>query len=257
MTYDERARSFPAFAARKRGRGRFAASWWGNAWIEALESESMDLQQLTTGRKYAYAGHVGLITVSPGRVAAAVHDGDPFTAYHAEMRFAELSAPEWERFLDRVAGRASHVAALLDRDVPQDLVESADGAGVRLLPGFGDFEPECDCPGWEHPCKHAAALAYQASWLLDADPFLLLLIRGRGERELLDELERRNTTAAREGVPAAEAYRVPVPPLPVAPPVVAASAAELRVPSGPGIDADELAALAAAAAERARALLSA
>ena len=66
--------------------------------------------------------------------------------------------------------------------------------GVALLPGPGELEPHCSCPDSGHPCKHAAALCYQTARLLDEDPFVLLLLRGRGERELLDALSRRNAT---------------------------------------------------------------
>ncbi|MEV6912671.1 SWIM zinc finger family protein [Amycolatopsis sp. NPDC051071] len=188
-TPDDRVRGFPAFGPQG-GHGQFARSWWGRAWINAMEDTALDLRQLKQGRKYAAAGRVGTITVSPGRIAAVVDDQEG--QYRTEVRLAELTDTEWESFLDRVASRAGHLAALLDRDMPHDLVEAADDAGVHLLPGIGDLDPDCECPGWELPCRHAAALSFQASWLLDADPFVLLLMRGKGERELLDELQRRN-----------------------------------------------------------------
>lgn len=59
---------------------------------------------------------------------------------------------------------------------------------MALLPGVGDLDPECDCPDWGNPCVHAGALCYQAAWLLDADPFVLLLLRGRGREEIVTAL---------------------------------------------------------------------
>ena len=100
---------------------------------------------------------------------------------------------------DEVAARAGHIAALADHDMPRDLVVAAADAGVPLLPGPGDLQAECDCPEWLHPCRHAAALCYQAAWLLDADPFILLLMRGRGEREIVADLQRRQVTAIPPG----------------------------------------------------------
>jgi len=196
---NDRVRGFPAFPTAKRGRGTFARTWWGKAWIKALEDTALALQPLKNGRRYAYAGRVGTITVSPGRLAAMVDSG-PEGTFRTVVSVPQLTDAEWARFLDRVASRAGHIAALLDRDMPHDLVEAADDAGIGLLPGIGDLEPECDCPDWELPCQHAAALCYQASWLLDADPFVLLLLRGRGERELLDELHVRKAPTAASGV---------------------------------------------------------
>ncbi|MER6799063.1 SWIM zinc finger family protein, partial [Amycolatopsis mediterranei] len=234
---DDRVRGFPAFGAG----GHLARSWWGRAWVRAMEDTALDLRQLKKGRKYAAAGLVGPITVSPGRLAAVVDDADG-GPYRTQLRLAELSEPDWTRFLDRVASRAGHLAALLDRDLPPDLVEAA---GVDLLPGIGDLDPECDCPGWELPCRHAAALSFQASWLLDADPFLLLLMRGKGEREIREELESR-TAPVPVVAPAADRVPGELPDLAGFRPSGAPS-----IPAAPGVPAEAFTLLVANAAARA------
>ncbi|KIR66884.1 hypothetical protein TK50_11235 [Micromonospora haikouensis] len=269
MSADERrARSFPRLAPGRRVGRKFADTWWGNAWIESMERTALDPEQLRKGRRYAFAGQVGPITVSPGRISAGVHDGDQYTPHDTVVRVGTLAAAEWDRLLDRVAAKAGHIAALLDRDMPHDLVQTADDAGVRLLPGYGDLDPECDCPSWDHPCRHAAALAYQAAWLLDRDPFVLLLMRGRGEAELMADLRRRNarrsvaTDAADEaaGTPAEQAYAAPPAALPAPPgPVTGEPLALAPLLAGheaAGLDAEALGTLAADAAHRARDLLA-
>jgi uncharacterized Zn finger protein len=261
---DRRARTFPAFPAGARGGRRFARTWWGNAWIEAMEIAAIDPEQLSVGRRYAHAGHVGAITVSPGRMTVAVHDGDYEQPYHTTGRVAVLTDDEWARFLDRVASRAGHIAALLDGEMPHDLVDSARDAGVVLLPGVGDLDPVCDCPDWNHPCKHAAALFYQTAWLLDTDPFVLLLMRGRSREELLSELRLRDAGPRTDdtvlGTPAAEAYSaepVPLPPAPAPAARAPMSLAPLLPDSDqPVPDPAGLSWLAADAAARAEALLA-
>ncbi|MFI7643210.1 SWIM zinc finger family protein [Nonomuraea sp. NPDC049400] len=253
------ARGFPAFPPQRAG-ARFATSWWGRAWLKAMEDTSLDHVLLRKGRAYAKTGQIGPITVSPGRIAAVTE-----SEYDTVVRVEQLTDAAWERFLDQVAAKSGHIAALLDRDMPHDLVEAAEDAAVPLLPAVGDLEPECSCPDWGHPCKHAAALCYQASWLLDADPFVLLLMRGRGERELVEALQRRGTSgdetpAAQEtgGVAAAEAFAAGVPPLPEPPPLeVAFAPPVLEAPADrtPGVDVAALRVLAASAASRARELL--
>lgn len=266
----QRAITFPAFPPGKRYGKKFADTWWGNAWIEAMEATALDPEQLKKGRKYAFAGQVGAITVSSGRISAPVHDGDHYRPHTTVIRFRELSDADWDRFLDEVAGNAGHIAALLDRDMPRELVRAADDTGVRLLPSCGDLDTDCGCPGWESPCKHAAALSYQVSWLLDRDPFVLLLVRGRGEDELTEELHRRNTRRAADasaadsaaGTPAAEAWSArpsapPDPPGPLlaAPLDLAQLLADVDVEEPPVV-ADAIAVLAADAADRARSLLA-
>lgn len=243
---------FPAFPATKRKPGRFARTWWGNAWLQAMEDTSLDLGQLKRGRRFAYAGLVGPITISAGRIAAQVTSDDG-AVHHTVVLVDRLSDAQWRRFLDEVAAKAGHLAALLDRDMPHDLVEAASDADVSLLPGIGDLQPECDCEGFELPCTHAAALCFQAAWLLDADPFVLLLLRGLGQDDLTSELQRR--AAARRPEGALRDTRHPEGDLPDLPPVTGPPR-KLQVPAVPGVDPEELAAIAARAAERARKLLA-
>ncbi|MFB6957445.1 SWIM zinc finger family protein [Streptomyces sp. NPDC056309] len=260
----ELRRTFPAFPARAVEGERFAETWWGDAWVDALEEGALDAARLARGRGYAQTGHVDAVTVTPGLVLAYVQGSRP-RPYRVQVRLRTLDDADWDRFLDAVAKRPGHIAALLDKEMPQSLAD----CGVPLLPGPGDLEPHCSCPDRGHPCKHAAALCYQTARLLDADPFVLLLLRGRGERELLDALSRLNATraarAAQErepepfpGVRAGEALAerrrpplpapLPAPPHPEQPPVYPAA------PGGP--DPFALDQLATDAAARAHALLT-
>jgi uncharacterized Zn finger protein len=195
VTPNDRSRTFPPFPPTVGSRGAFAETWWGRAWVEALENISMDSGRLTRGRTYARRGAVEPITVTPGLAKAKIHGSAP-RPYSSSVAVKQLSDADWDRFLDTVAARAAHIAALLDHDMPPELVDDAQAAGVRLLPGVGDLSPDCSCPDWGWPCKHASALCYQIARLLDLDPFVLLLLRGRGEHELMEELRTRNAAAA-------------------------------------------------------------
>ncbi|MFJ6298235.1 SWIM zinc finger family protein [Streptomyces griseoviridis] len=264
----ELRRTFPPFPPRPSARvpaeGAFAESWWGNAWVTALEEGALDVNRLLRGRRYADRGHVDAITVTPGLVLGYVQGSRP-RPYRVQVRLRTLGDEAWTRFLEAAAERTGHIAALLDKELPHSLAD----CGVPLLPGPGDLDPQCSCPDIGHPCKHAAALCYQTARLLDADPFVLLLLRGRGERPLLDALSRLNATraarAARDqgpaplpGVRASEALArrqlpplpgpLPLPPHPGQPPAYPAA------PGGP--DPFALDQLATDAAARAHALLS-
>ncbi|MFG2396993.1 SWF or SNF family helicase [Streptomyces lydicus] len=254
------------------GRG-FAETWWGRAWLKTLEDSALDGAQLKLGRRHARAGAVGAVSVRPGRITAVVRDRD-HSRHRTDVLLPQLTGAQWDRFLDLVTDRAGHLAALLDRDVPPVLAEDAAAAGIELLPGIGDMESECGCGAWDH-CAHSSALCYQVARLLDQDPFVLLLLRGRGERELLAELQARSASragapAGREagaeragaGVPAAEAYaaRDILPPLPAPPPPVdvpgAAPVLGGGTPPAPGVAVAALEFLVRDAAVRAQLLLA-
>ncbi|MFE2192451.1 SWIM zinc finger family protein, partial [Streptomyces olivaceus] len=199
----EHRRTFPALPPRPADAG-LAGTWWGNAWVTALEEGALDAARLARGRGYAERGHVDAVTVTPGLVLAYVQGSRP-RPYRVQVRLRTLGDDDWRRFLDAAVERPGHIAALLDKELPHSLAD----CGVPLLPGPGDLAPQCSCPDSGHPCKHAAALCYQTARLLDADPFVLLLLRGRGERELLDALSRLN--AARAARAAQERGPAPLP----------------------------------------------
>lgn len=214
--HDDRRRTFPALPPRpgKMNDADFATSWWGNAWVESMEDSALDPARLQRGRAYAGRGLVDAITVTPGRVMAYAHGSRP-RPYRTEIRLRTLGDDDWEDLLDAAAARPDHIAALLDKDMPHALAASAD-----LLPTAGDLTPDCSCPDDGYPCKHAAALCYQTARLLDEDPFVLFLMRGRGEHEILADLTRRNATRS-------AAERTAAPPMPT---VDAATAVAPRAP---------------------------
>ncbi|WP_405538994.1 SWF or SNF family helicase [Streptomyces sp. NBC_00075] len=254
------------FAALPPPPGRaFAETWWGRAWLKSLEDAALDSQQVRAGRRLARAGAVGAVSVRPGRITAVVQDPDR-TTHRSDVLLHELSDDQWDRFLDMAVERAGHIAALLDREMPPHLVEDSAAAGVELLPGMGDLEPECDCGAWDH-CGHTAALCYQVARLLDQDPFVLLLMRGRGERALLDAVQSRSAapadgSAEPPGVDAAEAYAAGdiLPALPALPqlpetPGIPPSLDTEGLPA-PGVDPGALEFLAARTAVEAHRLLA-
>ncbi|QNP74088.1 SWF or SNF family helicase [Streptomyces roseirectus] len=201
----------------------FARTWWGRGWVAALEDGVLDGAQIRAGRRLARGGAVGAVSVRPGRVTAVVRDRDG-TAHRADVLLPELSQAQWERLLGLAVERAGYLAALLDREMPPHLVEDAADSGVDLLPGLGELEASCDCGAWDH-CGHTTALCYQVARLLDEDPFVLLALRGRPERALMDGLKARTRPSRPDGVDAARAY-ASVPATLPAPP---------ELPEGPGV----------------------
>lgn len=260
--HDDRRRTFPAPDPLLGEES--ATSWWGNAWVEALEDAALDPARLARGRAYAGRGFVDSITVTPGRVMAYVHGSRP-RPYRTEIRLRALTDEEWDDLLSAASARPEYIAALLDKDVPHALASVVD-----LLPAAGDLIPDCSCPDDGYPCKHAAALCYQTARLLDHDPFILFLLRGMGERDLLAALSHRNTTrSAAERASAAERTPFPtvaahealsprtLPELPPPFPVPANPGRPPSYPQAPGApDPLALDLLATEAAARAHALLT-
>jgi uncharacterized Zn finger protein len=182
---------------------RYGHTWWGRAWVEALEERAaVDAGRLARGRTYAGQDRVVSLTLDPGVVAASVR-GSRRLNYRTHLDVRTYDDEQWHRVLEVVAGKAAHVAALLDGDVEPGLADDAREAGVELLPSRGDLKPRCSCPDDAHPCKHAAALAYIVAEAIDDDPFVLFHLRGRSRSALLTELRdirRAATSSGADGI---------------------------------------------------------
>ncbi|GAB3418002.1 SWIM zinc finger family protein [Flindersiella endophytica] len=257
-------------AARGPGSRRsFGRTWWGRAWVEALEERAeLESNRLSRGRGYARRGTVRELQVAPGVVLARVQ-GSRLDPYVVTVRVRAFSAEEWDRVFDMIAAQLGRTAALLDGELPPEIVDDAYDAGLSLLPGTGEVKPRCNCPDWADPCKHSAAVCYVIAEALDEDPFALLQLRGRSRDEVLTALRSRRGTAAGprpagesledQGVVAREAYSRSIdydlPHVSVPPPKPGRPAAlGVPPPAESGISAEALATLATDAAERAWAL---
>lgn len=177
---------FPARRSTTRAR-----TWWGKAWVRALEEAAFSEQDLVAARALARSGGVGGIGVGPGEVVAAVADGEDL--WSVQWLVPQLAEGDVELFTELVAAQSGRVAALLAGDLPHPLVEEAEGSGVELLPYGGELSSSCGCATWADPCVHALAVAYQVSWLVDADPLVLTALRGLTRDRLLAGVHRQRS----------------------------------------------------------------
>ena len=250
---------------------RFGTTWWGRAWIDALEQRArLDSNRLPRGRTYARTGAVGPLHVGPGEVRAAVQ-GSRAQPYAVHLRVREFSSADWDRAITAIAARAAHAAALLDGELAPGIVDDLAHVKVELLPSAGELGTSCTCPDWANPCKHAAAVCYLVTDCMDADPFTILILRGRTRDEVLASLRRARSAEGEGRIPGGagatptfdagvearalfrDAGQRGVLPVLTLPPDHPGAPAALGVDPPPGSDVsrDDLAGLAADAARRA------
>lgn len=236
-------------------RRQFGHTWWGRAWVEALEGRAqLDPNRLPRGRTYARKGMVGTLALAPGQIKAGVRGSRP-VPYRVTIGTHRFSPRDWDILLSTIEKQLGYTAALLDGELPPELAEHARVSGVDLLPGPGDLWPRCSCPDSADPCKHAAAVCYLVADEVDADPFVLFLLRGRGREEILNELRARRSRAGpveqavEQGLSPEDAFaRKPVA-VPVLPPGPDAPGRPVMLPEEPpsssALSTDVLAGLAA------------
>ena len=174
----------------RRGAAR-ATTWWGKAWVRAVEESSYAEEDLRAARALARSGKLGPIAVDSGTIGCTVVGEDSMPAVTGALEPLDVTAAE--TFVELVAAESGRIADLLAGDLPIGLVEHAEEAGVELLPYAGEFSWGCTCDAWLDPCRHALAVGYQLAWLVDADPLVLLGLRGLPRDDLLARLHARGS----------------------------------------------------------------
>src|ERR1700677_1490337 len=178
----------------KSQRGAIGTQWWSRRFIGVLESYGMS-GRLARGRSYARSGQVLRFTLAEGKVTAAVQ-GSRVKPYDVRLGVKPLTAAQWGRVEERLAGAALFRAKLLAGEMPHEIEEVFADCGTPLFPeDADDLDMRCSCPDWGVPCKHLAAVCYVLAEAFDADPFAMLAWRGKGRDELLGALRSATATA--------------------------------------------------------------
>jgi uncharacterized Zn finger protein len=143
---------------------------------------------------------VSLDIVAQG-VKAVVQGSRP-EPYQVSIEFKHLSDAEWERVIDAMSMEALYAARLLSGEMPEQIEEVFAAVGCTLFPAQeGDMRTRCTCPDWANPCKHIAAVHYLLGERFDEDPFLMFLLRGRSQDQIVAALRARRAGPDGEAIP--------------------------------------------------------
>src|SRR5260370_14511704 len=145
-------------AARRAAPGQKARgqTWWGRAWVDALEQRArLDPNRLPRGRDYARGGSVGELVLAPGEVRAQVQ-GRKTAPYEVRIRVRRFADDEWDQVLEAISAPLGHAAAVLGGELPPEVAADGATAGLDLLPAAGAGGPRCSCRDDADPCRHSA-----------------------------------------------------------------------------------------------------
>ncbi len=159
-------------------RRAFGRTWWGNAWVEAMERIDYDTNRLPRGRTYARDGSVLEIRVEGPTVYALVQ-GRRRKPYDVGFRVKPFSRAEISKVKLLLSGNPALAYAMGLGKLPERMLDMLEDAGVHLFPrSWKEIEAHCSCPDWANPCKHLAAVYYLVANEIDKDPFLVFELRG-------------------------------------------------------------------------------
>ncbi|MFF4924191.1 hypothetical protein ACFY4B_26715 [Kitasatospora sp. NPDC001261] len=241
---------------------------WALAWQLAAQQAAAHQHTFLQASAIHLAGGVGDLTLAAGRATGLVtaHQDEPA---RAQLNLVPFTADELAT-LGAALAAGPHRELLLAGHLPAALTDSDHTGDVAITPDPAHFTWDCSCG--QAPCRHTAALAHAVTDRLNADPTLLLLLRGlRGHR--LTQLLHDHAPGARPKrqhqyaafVPAHQAFQARQAVLPSAPAAsgflpdpdaVTFADAPLPAPPEPAPALAQLRHLAALAADEARHLLA-
>ena len=159
-------------------RGQVGTSPLAVSLRELLEAQ-MPPSRATSGKRAARAGQVQWIDIAPGAARAEVRDEMTGNGVLARLDVRPILPGDREVLLRIAHAHPELPARLVAGQFPADVAAELEAEEISLLPrGIEELSHDCSCHDWPGPCVHVAALAYVLVEAVDADPTVLLTLRG-------------------------------------------------------------------------------
>ncbi len=161
---------------------KIAASFWGRAWCQHLESLSQYGSRLPRGRSYVRNGSVLHLGIEPGVVNAFVQGSE---LYELSINIDRLAAAKWKKLQTRCQGRIGSLIELLQGKISDEIMTLVTDPNGGLFPNPKEIHFNCSCPDYADMCKHVSAVLYGVGARLDSQPELLFKLRGVDHNDLI------------------------------------------------------------------------
>ena len=165
---------------------KIAASFWGKAWCDNLESYQDYANRVARGRSYVRNGAVIDLRIGSREVRAKVIGSE---IYAILITIKPLPAAAWASICADCAGRVNSLVELLQGKLSKPVMERVCRQADGLFPKPADIKFSCSCPDGASMCKHVAAVLYGAGARLDAEPDLLFRLRAVDAGEIFANLD--------------------------------------------------------------------
>ena len=165
---------------------KLAATWWGIAWNDNLESYSDYANRMGRGRSYVRHGAILDLQIAPAKITALIQ-GSEKKPYEITIAIKPLTKAAWEQITKACEGKIESLQELIDGKFPKALSELFTARGVGLFPAPKEITLGCSCPDYATMCKHVAAALYGVGARLDENPALFFILRNVNIDELVSK----------------------------------------------------------------------
>jgi uncharacterized Zn finger protein len=179
-----RKKGIPVSPVKLEGRV-IAATFWGKAWCDNLESYRDYENRLERGRTYVRNGSVVDLQIGAREVTAIVSGSE---LYKVKVSISEVAKTHWKSICADCAGGIDSLVELLQGRFSKGVMERICRQGAGLFPKPSEIRFSCSCLDHASMCKHVAAVLYGVGARLDAKPELLFRLRAVDENELVADI---------------------------------------------------------------------
>ena len=165
---------------------KIAATFWGKAWCDNLESYRDFESRLPRGRTYVRNGSVINLQISPLKVRAMVSGS---SIYDVSICIAKVPKLQWQAVCRDCAGGIDSLVELLQGRFSKGVMERLCRQDKGLFPRPSEIDFSCSCPDFASMCKHVAAVLYGIGTRLDEKPELLFHLRAVDENDLVAHID--------------------------------------------------------------------
>ncbi len=165
---------------------KIAATFWGKAWCDNLESYHDFETRLPRGRTYVRNGSVIDLQISPLEVRAMVSGS---SIYQVSVGISALPKARWRTICGDCAGGIDSLVELLQGRFSKGVMERLCRQDKGLFPRPSEIEFSCSCPDYASMCKHVAAVLYGIGSRLDEKPELLFRLRAVDGNDLVAHID--------------------------------------------------------------------
>src|SRR6187431_1095605 len=152
----QRAREAAAAVAKLKKKGQavdpvaiagrvIAATFWGKAWCDHLESLCDYQSRLPRGRSYVRGGAVVHLALESGRILAKVQGS---SLYDIEIGVAKLEPKRWSSVVAECTGNIDSLVELLRGKLSESVMRAVTNVETGLFPLASELEMSCSCADW-------------------------------------------------------------------------------------------------------------
>ncbi len=168
-------------------------------WSERWRSVMNDRGYTDAGESSTNKFRISRLEIDAGRISASVIDsttGRDKREYSVVVELPEWQDEQWQNVIELLGRQALYAAQLLAGEFPDELEILLREEGLALLPEENEsIRVTCSSDAASSGApnisrSYVAAVVQNAGEMLDEDPWLLLLLRGRRRQQVLRALRR-------------------------------------------------------------------